>query len=124
MALLVCGQCRRHVKRGESVCPFCGTPQPSGLRRGLGAAVILGAGLAVSGCGSGTDLGGDAGASVDGSSDSDASASDAGVADARDEQPVTLYGPAPTDAAVDVEDGGMVALYAAVPIYSSVPRVE
>jgi hypothetical protein len=123
MALVVCGQCRRHVKRGEAVCPFCGTLQPSALRRGLGAAVILGAGLCVGGCGSGTDLGEDAGVSVDGSSNGDASASDAQAADARDEMPVALYGPAPVDAAVP-DDAGAVALYAAVPLYASVPRVE
>ena len=121
MALVVCSQCRRHVKRGESVCPFCGAPQsaPGGLRRGLGAAVFLGAGLAVGGCGSGTDLGGgDAGVAADGSS-----------ADARDEQPAILYAPIPYDAgdagdAGGAEDAGAVALYAAVPIYSSVPHVE
>jgi hypothetical protein len=104
------------------VCPFCGAPRTA-PRLGLGTAVILGTGLCLGGCGSGTDLGGDAGVSTDGSSQSDS-----GAADARDDQPVMLYGPAPAyglpppDASAD--DAGAVALYAAVPLYASVPKVE
>jgi hypothetical protein len=123
MALVVCEQCRRHVRHGESVCPFCGALRtPS--RLGLGTAVILGAGLCLGGCGSGTDLGGgDAGVSTDGSSDS-------GAGDARDELPAVMYGPAPAyglpppDASADAADAGAIALYAAVPLYASVPHVE
>ena len=125
MRLVVCEQCRRHFRGGESVCPFCGAPR-SGPRRGLGTAVILGTGLCLGGCGSGTDLGGgDASVSTDGSS-----GNDSGVRDARDDQPVMLYGPAPAyglpppDASADAADAGAVALYAAVPLYASVPHVE
>ena len=49
-----------------------------GLSRGLGAAVILGAGLCMGGCGTSSDLGGgDASVSIDGSSDRDSGAHDA-----------------------------------------------
>jgi hypothetical protein len=118
MALVICGRCQRHVKRGEPVCPFCGTPQPSGLRRSLGAAVILGAGLAVGGCGTGSDLGGDdAGMSVDGSSDSgstDSGIRDGQAADARSDA---------GDAATEV-DAGAVPPYGPVPAYASVPHID
>jgi hypothetical protein len=124
MALVVCGRCQRHVKRGEAVCPFCGAPR-SAARLGLGAAVILGTGLCLGGCGTSSDLGGgDASASTDGSSESDS-----GVQDARHEGsiitdsgylPYDSGGFAPTDAA----DVGPVPPYGPVPIYSSVPKVE
>ena len=50
MALVVCGVCRRHVKRADSVCPFCGASMPKAFRPGLGGALVLGMGLAVAGC--------------------------------------------------------------------------
>ncbi len=51
MALVVCSVCRRHVKRTDSVCPFCGAAMPTGFRPGLGGALVLGMGLAVTSCG-------------------------------------------------------------------------
>jgi hypothetical protein len=126
MALVICGRCQRHVKRGESVCPFCGAPRsaPGGLRRGLGAAVVLGAGLCVGGCGTGSDLGNeDSGVWVDGSSDSgsrDSGVRDGQAADARDEQPAVLDA---GDTGTDI-DAGAVPPYGPVPLYASVPHID
>jgi hypothetical protein len=118
VALAICGRCQRHVKRGELVCPFCGAPQPSALRRSLGAAVVLGAGLCVGGCGTGSDLGNeDSGVGVDGSSDSgsrDSGVRDGQAADARDDA---------GDAGTDI-DAGPVPPYGPVPIYASVPQSD
>jgi hypothetical protein len=47
MALVVCGACQCHVKRADSVCPFCGASMPMGFSPGLGEALLLGMGLAV-----------------------------------------------------------------------------
>jgi hypothetical protein len=51
MALVVCRRCQRHVKRADSVCPFCGAPMPTTLRPALGGALVLGMGLAMASCG-------------------------------------------------------------------------
>lgn len=41
--LVVCSQCRRHHRHGESVCPFCGSTKPAVTRRfGLGFVVAVG----------------------------------------------------------------------------------
>jgi len=123
MALVICERCRRHVKRGESVCPFCGAPRssPGGLRRSLGAAVVLGAGLAVGGCGINSDLGNeDSGVSVDGSSGD--GSTDSGVRDAsiRDGQAAD----ARSDAGDAGIDAGPVPPYGPVPLYASVPHID
>ena len=56
VALVVCQQCQRHVKRADSVCPFCGAPVLTALRAALGASLVLGMGLAVASCsGEGSD---------------------------------------------------------------------
>jgi hypothetical protein len=51
MALVVCGVCQRHVKRADSVCPFCGASVPTAFRPVLGGALVLGVGLAMASCG-------------------------------------------------------------------------
>ena len=48
VALVVCQQCQRHVKRADSVCPFCGAPVLTALRAALGRTLALGMGLAAS----------------------------------------------------------------------------
>jgi hypothetical protein len=50
MALMVCDVCQRHVKRAESVCPFCGASMPTGFGPVLGGALVLGIGLAMVSC--------------------------------------------------------------------------
>jgi hypothetical protein len=52
MALVVCGVCQRHVKRADSLCPFCGATMPREFRPALGGALVLGVGLAVVSCSS------------------------------------------------------------------------
>ncbi len=60
--LVPCPGCSRHVRSGESVCPFCGSgfdanPLPSpipgtSLRLGRGAMFVFASALTVAGCGS------------------------------------------------------------------------
>ncbi len=124
MRLVLCDRCQRHVRRGDSICPFCGAPRPAS-RAGLGAAVILGTGLSV-GCGTGSDLGNQGPTALDGSADSsagDAGQRDGRVTDARDEQPAVAYGPAPAYGLPPPDrDAGIVTLYAAVP--APVPKID
>jgi hypothetical protein len=131
MALVVCRGCQRHVKQSDAICPFCGTPCASqpGLRRAVGAAMVVGMGLVVGSCGGETFQ---------------APGDDAAI----DSGPIALYGPAPHDAASDTGnvkdsgpvdaaadsspgpdagkdsgtiDSGPVALYGPAPAYGPVP---
>jgi hypothetical protein len=52
MPLLVCRNCQRHVKRADSVCPFCGRSMPSraGHLEAHGTIIGLGMGLVLGSC--------------------------------------------------------------------------
>ena len=126
MALVLCRGCQRHVKRGEAVCPFCGTAQSSErvLGRALGSAMLLGVGLAVASCGGEFAPEDDAGTTVDSGSVTplygpvpaygpppDAGNSDSGTVDAGTDA-------GKSDAAIDA---GPIAAYGPVPMYGPVP---
>jgi hypothetical protein len=55
MNLVVCGACQRHVKRGDSVCPFCGKSLTALLRPAPAGALALGIAVAMASCGNGND---------------------------------------------------------------------
>jgi hypothetical protein len=127
-----CEACERHIKGGETACPFCGAtlsagfgtcakPTASRAKAPLTRAAILFVGAAAAAaCDGAVEPGDDAGNVADASSD--VSSSDA----ARDDgNPVALYGPVPVDAspakdsaADDADTGGPVALYGPVPVDS------
>jgi hypothetical protein len=53
MSLTLCPSCQRHVKSRDPRCPFCGhAVAASTVRRPGTAALLVGLGLAVGGCGS------------------------------------------------------------------------
>jgi hypothetical protein len=55
MKLTLCPSCHRHVRPTEIACPFCDANVEDMSKAGLGAAVVLGLGLAVAGCSSSSD---------------------------------------------------------------------
>lgn len=59
MALIPCSSCDRHVRPGDSACPFCGAAmlRPAPLRSGL-AAMTLAIPLAMASCRAKTKYGG------------------------------------------------------------------
>jgi hypothetical protein len=111
-AMDLCGECRRHVRAGETSCPFCGStasraphvlPRAQRIARAAGyASAVLIAGLG-GGCAESRVPEDDAGtAVVDAGRDAGVAVPDAGVADAGTpadagpdadaEVPVPLYG--------------------------------
>jgi hypothetical protein len=65
MVLAVCSRCHRHVLLGATSCPFCGAEALGGSSTLGAAAIALGVGLAVAGCGGTTaPSGGDGDASL------------------------------------------------------------
>lgn len=96
MALVICGACDRHLRRGDAVCPFCGAPAVAASvdvrprTRGTRLALLLGGAVAV----------GAAACSAETTSSSfpDAGASEWDASRREDASGVPLYGLSPMDA--------------------------
>jgi hypothetical protein len=92
--LVSCSSCRRHVRRSEERCPFCGTQLDAAARRALPPVAPLGlsraklyafhaavaTGVAAGACGGATSTPGDAGGSLDATS-SDGTSNDGTASD-------------------------------------------
>lgn len=122
-SLVPCPTCARHVLASETACPFCASALPDDLaervipgaprRLSRAAAFMLGASIAVAGCG-GTVTGDSS--SSGGGGGGQGSTSSGGPDD--DGGAVALYGvPPPKDAGADApdDDGGPMAMYGVPP---------
>jgi hypothetical protein len=116
MSLALCPSCHRHVKSRDARCPFCGTTMrlASGSASPATAAVLIGLGVALSGCSSSSDPGAVA---------LYAPPPDSGV-DSYAGEVTPLYGPPPDTgvdttvvdtASTDTGDTGAVAAYGPPP---------
>lgn len=129
MSFVLCKGCRRHVKRNERCCPFCGSEvQASNAVKSAASVVLVGVGMAIVACSGSTTEGPDDNGQggSDGGTSLDAADEGTGQAGAYGPPPPTdadtdaisaAYAPVPPDdAAADVEqDGGMGGVYGPPP---------
>ncbi|MBI2388408.1 MAG: hypothetical protein HYV09_02215 [Deltaproteobacteria bacterium] len=123
MTLLLCPTCQRHVKPRDPRCPFCGTAMQSTAPFVPSAAVVLGLGIALAGCGSSIEPSPVTDATADVSGDNGPAPAygpppDTGRADTgADMGPIAAYGPPPDTGAEDTTpaDSGMAGAYGPPP---------
>lgn len=121
MTLLLCPTCQRHVKPRDPRCPFCGSAMQSTAPFVPSAAVVLGLGIALAGCGSSVEPAPVTDAATDVTADNGPAPAygpppDTGAADTRDVGPIAAYGPPPPeDTGAIEEDSGIAPAYGPPP---------